>query len=261
MIRVLFLMAVSIGTIPQEGLAAPEAAALVRLAQEQLSVNSESVHGEMKIYKGPHLHRTYSFMMGRQWKPDTRAEFLRVEFETSTDDSSMHSNYRYLLKRERRDPPSQWLYLPALRRVRIVPYQPGDRLLQSDLLFYDMTSINAYDDYHYRFVKDDLSAPVIEGTPLGGGFVVPYEKLELHLERRGNTYLITEITSANNRGEKKQLQFLQFVEIAPERYRPQLLVVKSADDRTEVVFREWSFQALDAMLFMPMQLETRVLRP
>jgi len=261
MIRALFVVVVSISTIPQQGLAAPEAAALVRLAQEQLSVDSESVHGEMKIYKGSYLHRTYSFMMGRLWKPDTRAEFLRVEFETSTDDSSMHSNYRYLLKRERKDPPSQWLYLPALRRVRIVPYQPDDRLLQSDLLFYDMTSINAYDDYHYRFIKDDLSAPVIEGTPLTGGFVVPYEKLELHLERHGDTYIITEITAANNRGEKKQFQFLQFVEIAPGRYRPQLLVVKSADDRTEVVYHEWSFHSLDATLFAPTQLETRVLRP
>jgi Outer membrane lipoprotein-sorting protein len=220
-------------------------------------VPAEFVLGEMQVYRGERLNRSYSFIMGKLWDEGTQTEYVRIDFKTAVD-SSLHSDHRYLLKRAALTPATQWLYLPALRRVRIVPYQPDDPLLQSDYLFYDLTAIQNFDDYHYRFIDANEQAPVIEGKPRDKAFPVPYEAMIFRLERRGESYVVTEITGVN-RGKEKHARFSGFREIAPGRYRPQQLVVGGKEGRTELVFRDWTFSTPEPRLLTPAHLETQPL--
>ena len=74
--------------------------------------------------------------------------------------------------------------------------------------------------YRYRLIDANEQAPIIEGEPLDAAGPVPYEKAVFHLEKRGETYLVTEV-QYSARGKEKHARFLAFDEIAPGCYRPQ----------------------------------------
>ncbi len=240
--------------------AALTAQEIIALAQQQLTVPSEFVLGEMKVYRGERLNRSYSFVLGRLWDEQTKTEFVRIDFKTainSTSDSSLYTDHRYLLKRTLQALPTQWLYLPALHRVRITPYHPEDPLLQSDYLFYDLTTIHDFADYRYRFVETNEQSPIIEGEPQAA--LVPYQKTLVELEKRGETYLVTGIQYVTG-GRERQARFLKFYEIARGRYRPQQMVVTAEGGRTEVTFHHWTVNNTpEPQLFTPTHLETQTL--
>ena len=100
---------------------------VISRVQQQLAVPSEMAIGEMHTYVNEELHRHYAFVLARHWQPDTATESIRIDFESPVAlpdaDSSLRAQNRYLLKRVSQNPPTQWLYLPALRRVRITPLQ------------------------------------------------------------------------------------------------------------------------------------------
>jgi hypothetical protein len=93
----------------------------------------------MKIYRNSHLDRTYVFVLARNWDETTQTESVRVDFQSAValelGDSSRYADNRYLLRRTAQTPPTQWLYLPALRRVRITPYRLAERVLTSHYFF------------------------------------------------------------------------------------------------------------------------------
>jgi len=199
--------------------------------------------------------------MGKAWEPETQTEYVRIDFKTAVNtavESSLYTDQRYLLKRTSQGPATQWLYLPALRRVRIVPYQPDDPVLQSQQLFYDLTTIQNLTDYHYHFVDTNEQTPVIGAVPLDRGFPVPYEKVVFQLERRGNTYIVTALTMTA-RGKEKRAELSQFAQIASDHYRPQRLVITGESGRTEFLFHDWSVGTLNPQLIAPSQLETQTL--
>jgi hypothetical protein len=199
--------------------------------------------------------------MGKAWEPETQTEYVRLDFKTAVNtvaESSLYPDQRYLLKRASQGPATQWLYLPALRRVRIVPYQPDDPVLQSQQLFYDLTTIQNLTDYRYQFVDANEQTPVIGAVPLDRGFPVPYEKVVFHLERRSNTYIVTAI-STMARGKDKRAELSQFTQIAPDHYRPQHLAVVGEGGRTEFLFHDWTIGTLNPQLITPSQLETQTL--
>ena len=99
--------------------------------------------------------------------------------------------------------------------MRIAPYHPAERLLQSEYWFYDLTAISNLKDYQYHFAEQNPAAPVIEGTPRVA--FVPYTKVQLRCERRGDTYLITMLT-AWAPGVTRDAQFSDYREIAPGRF-------------------------------------------
>ncbi|MCS6926509.1 MAG: outer membrane lipoprotein-sorting protein [Candidatus Binatia bacterium] len=244
--------------LPVPSDASVSAEEVVIRARQQLCVPAEFVLGEMKVYRGDKLKRSYAFILAKVWDAETQTEFVRVDFKTAINDS-VHADHRYLLKRTAHTPATQWLYLPALRRVRIVPYQPDDPLLQSDYLFYDLTAIHNFNDYHYRFVDSHPHAPVVEGTPRHNTFAVPYERAVFHLERRGETYLVTAIEGVS-RGVGKRARFAGFREVAPGYYRPQGLTIDGArGTRTELAFHDWAFHSPTPQLVTPTSLETQAL--
>ncbi len=214
----------------------------------------------MKVYREERLNRSYSFVLGRLWDEQSKTEYVRIDFKTAINsgpDSSLHSDHRYLLKRTFQTPATQWLYLPALRRVRITPYRPDDPLLQSDYLFYDLTTILDFVDYRYRSVEANEQTPIIEGEPQTA--VVPYKRTLFTLERRGQTYLVTKMMSTI-RGEERQTDFSTFDEVAPGRFRPRQMVVTREGGRTEVTFQHWAVSNIpEPQLFTPTHLETRTL--
>lgn len=112
---------------PRVGETASTAQDIMSMAQQQLAVPAEFALGEMKVYRGDQLNRTYTFVLGKAWDPASRTEFVRIDFQSAinsgVDSGSLYSDHRYLLKRIERNIPTQWLYLPALRRVRITPYR------------------------------------------------------------------------------------------------------------------------------------------
>jgi hypothetical protein len=124
---------------PERGYSTPTAAEIMALAQRQLGAPSEFARGEMKIYRNSHLDRTYVFVLARNWDETTQTESVRVDFQSAValelGDSSRYADKRSLLRRTSQTPPTQWLYLPALRRVRITPYRPAERVLTSHYFF------------------------------------------------------------------------------------------------------------------------------
>src|SRR5262249_7783779 len=145
---------------------------------------------EMIITRGETLKRVYPFVMGKLWDDAGQTEAVRLDFKTavnSTGESALHNDQRYLLRRTALSPATQWLYLPALRRVRIVPFQPDDPLLQSHMFFYDLTAIQDLGDYRYQFLDANEQAPVIEGAPLPASTMSPYERSVFSLQKRGAT--------------------------------------------------------------------------
>lgn len=248
----LLVLCVCLSGVPVLGHPALTADAIIRLAQAQHMVPSEFAWGEMRIYRGERLHRTYTFVLGKRWEDEAQTESIRIDFTTPADDG-LYTDRRYLLRRAGDKPATQWLYIPALRRVRIVPYQPDDPLLQSDQLFYDLTTIQNFADYAYHFLEADPARPVIQGRPRLP--LVPYHTAVFSLERRGETYLVTDITYTAD-GEEKHAQLSGFIEVVPGRYRPQKLTVSTASSRTELRFGHWVIRPAEAQLFTPTQLET-----
>lgn len=245
----------------KQAFAAPTAQEVMTLAQQQLAAPSEFALGEMKVYRGDQLNRSYTFVMGKLWDEENQTEFVRIDFQSAInsgiDSSSLYSDHRYLLKRVAQNAPTQWLYLPALRRVRITPYRPDDPLLQSASLFYDLTAITDVGDYTYRFVDADMQSPVIEGQPTTR--FVPYQQTRFALERKGASYVIKEVIGIEA-GKERRAESSNFQEIAPGRYRPGKLVVTSAGGRTELTFRQWTIVSTVPMLFTPTHLETQLLQ-
>jgi hypothetical protein len=233
---------------------------VMRLAQQQLAAPSELAHGDMTTYLADQVNRHYHFVLARRWEPATATELVRIDFESPTPiadtDSAQRANTRYLLKRVGPAPPAQWLYLPALRRVRIAPYHPADRLLQSDYWFYDLTAIQDVNDYDYTFVEANAQAPVIAGTPRVA--LVPYERATFTLERWGDTYLVKAITY-QMAGAQRTVQFSEYREITPGWFRPGQVSVRAAGGRTEIAFREWALDAAAPELFTVTALETKTL--
>jgi hypothetical protein len=147
--------------------------------------------------------------------------------------------------------------LPALRRVRIAPYHPAERLLQSDEWFYDLTTISNLRDYYYQFADPNPDTPTIAGTPAVE--FVPYQYLLLRCERRGDTYLLTGLTAWAS-GMAREAQFSGYHEIAPHRFRPQQIVIwNNGSSRTELRFQQWRFDVAGPELFTSTALETRSL--
>ena len=240
-------------------LSAPE---IIQLARQQLILPAEVSQGEMTVYRGETVTRSCSFVMGKLWDDAKQTEAVRIDFKTAVNsigDSALYADQRYLLKRTGQTPASQWLYLPALRRVRIVPFQPDDRLLQSHMLFYDLLPVQNFGDYHYRFLDTNDQAPVIEGTPLDSALAAPYERIVFHLKKQGNTYLVTTMQSMVN-GKEKDARFTEFDEIAPGYYRPGRLSITENAERTEFVFAQWSVRPADPQLLIPTRLETQTLQ-
>ena len=257
--RLLLMAAVLFPLSPgRAALTAPE---VVQLARQQLSLPAEISQGDMTIYRGETVQRSCAFILGKLWDETSRTEAVRIDFKTainSIGDSALYADQRYLLKRAAQAPAAQWLYLPALRRVRIVPFQPDDRLLQSHMLFYDLLPVQNFGDYHYRFIDADEQAPVIEGTPLESARAVPYESIVFHLKKQGETYLVTTVQSRVN-GQEKIAQFTKFDEIVPGYYRPRQLVITENEERTEFSFARWIMRPADLQLLTPARLETQTL--
>ena len=123
-------------------------------------------------------------------------EQVRIDFEspisTPDSDSSTRVQNHYLLRRVGQDLPSQWVYFPAQHRVRVVPYDPAERVLQSQYWFYDLTAISDLNDYHYAFVQENADRPIITGTPRRG--LVPYRTVRFVVEPRGQTLVLVGVT-------------------------------------------------------------------
>jgi hypothetical protein len=248
--------------LPGTSEAALSASEVMTLAQQQLGAPSEFARGEMKIYRNNRLERTYTFVLGRQWDATTQTENVRVDFQSAVSvelgDSSRYADNRYLLKRVAQAPPTQWLYMPALRRVRITPYRPAERVLTSHYFFYDLTWTLDLGDYRYQFAANSPSeqTPLIAGEPLAP--LVPYQRAHFTLEQRGATYLITE-TTLESRGTQRTIRFSDFREVSPGYYRPQAALWTTPEGRTELTFQQWTVHPAPANLFTPVQLETQTL--
>lgn len=243
------------------GCAALTAPEVIQLARKQLSLPAEISQGEMTTYRGEAVKRSCSFIMGKLWDEAGQTEAVRIDFKTAVNsigDSALYADQRYLLKRAAHAPATQWLYLPALRRVRIVPFQPDDRLLQSHMLFYDLLPVQNFADYRYRFIDADEQAPVVEGTPLESALAVPYERVVFYLKKQGETYVVTTVQATVN-GQEKIARFTEFSEIAPGYYRPQQLVISENKERTEFSFARWMVRPADLQLLAPARLETQTL--
>lgn len=242
------------------GAAGRTAAEIIALAQHQLAAPSEIAVGEMRVYLGERLHRHYRFVLGKRWEPESRTEWVRIDFETPITlpdaDSALRAHNRYLLKRTGPTPPAQWLYLPALRRVRLSPYRPEEPLLQSHYWFYDLTTIRNFDDYQYTLLDADEQRPLIEGIPRVG--FVPYQRMHCRLERSGETYLVNTMTYQSPGGERTAV-FRGYEEIAPRRFRPHTLLVTEKTGRTEITFQQWLLDAVGPEVFSAVALETKTM--
>ncbi len=256
----IFLLVVSL--FPVTGHAAPSAEEVVALAQQQLAAPSELAQGEMKIYRNDRLDRTYAFTLARHWNVTDQIENVRVDFRSAValelGDSSRYADNRYLLRRTAQTPPTQWLYMPALRRVRVTPYRPAERVLTSHYFFYDLTWILALNDFRYRFAENATNGNSVrlEGEPTTA--FAPYQRATLTVEPRGTTYLITEM-AVDSPDAQRTLQFRDFREVSPGYFRPQSSVWTSADGRTELFFHQWSVRTIPENFFSPTQLETQTL--
>lgn len=231
------------------------------MARQQLSLPTEVSQGEMTVYRGEAVKRVCSFVMGRLWDDATQTEAVRIDFKTainSVGDSALYADQRYLLKRTEQAAATQWLYLPALRRVRIVPFQPDDPLLQSHMLFYDLTPILDFGDYQFRLLDANAQAPVVEGIPADANRPTPYQSIIFFLQKRGATYVVT-TTQAVKDGAEKIARFSAFREIAPGYFRPGRVEISEDNGRTEFTFTHWVVRALESQLLTPIHLETQSL--
>lgn len=231
--------------------------------QRQVSSPVETVRGEMKLYIYGDFHRHYTFVLARNWEAQSATEHVRIDFESpiavADPESREQGDNRYLLKRVAHKPPVQWMYMRGQQRVRIFPYQPEDRLLQSQLWFYDLTTITNLDDFTYTFTDADTEHadtdhPVIDGTPRAG--ITPYTAVRFRLERRGDTYLVMSVTYTSERGHR-EATYSDYQEIASGWFRPRQLVVRDGEtERTDITYQEWRLLAVPPDVFSVAKLGT-----
>ena len=106
-------------------------------------------------------------------------------------------------------------------------------------------------------VAADEQNPIIAGEPRTA--FVPYQRTFFTCERRGGTYIVTEVRYIAH-GKERQARFSAFNEIIPGYYRPQQLVVTVEEGRTEVRFQHWTASnTAEARVFTPIHLETQAL--
>jgi hypothetical protein len=70
--------------------------------------------------------------------------------------------------------------------------------------------------------------------------------------------VITTITYSVQ-GQQREAEFREYEEIAPGRFRPRRLVVRTDSGRTELTFRSWVLNTAGPELFTGTALETRSL--
>jgi hypothetical protein len=230
------------------------------LAQPRLAIPLESALGEMTVYRGGHLNHSYHFIMDKLWNNDTRTEFVRIDFQLAINfepDSSPLSAHPHLRKRPADRTSTEWLYVPAWHRVRIIPYRSVDPLLRSASFFYDLAAVCDLSTRYYQFIEANGQAPTDDGRP--GTASVPYQKILFVLEHRGSRYVLRAMKSLEADKERRVV-FFDFQEIAPGRYRPQKLVVSSDEGRTEITFRQWQLGATTPMRFPLTHLEMLLLQ-
>ena len=89
---------------------------VIRLAQQHLTVPAELALGEMQVYRGERLNRSYTFVFGRLWDEATQTESVRIDFKTvvnsTADSGSLYTDQRYLLYAKSLKNLSRWSINP-----------------------------------------------------------------------------------------------------------------------------------------------------
>lgn len=256
-----FVMVFAIFLLSSPAAAAPTAQEVVQLARQQLSLPAEVAQGEMTVYRGETVKRSCLFILGRLWDGAEQTEAVRIDFKTAINSVGglrIICGSTIPVETHGSGGGNQWLYLPALRRVRIVPFRPDDPLLQSYMLFYNLMPILDFGDYRYRFLDANEQAPGVEDMPVASTSSSPYQSLTGYLQKRGATYIVT-TTQAVVDGKEKISRFSALREIAPGYYRPGQVEISEEEGRTEFTFAHWIVRALEPQLLTPTPLETQSL--
>lgn len=230
------------------------------LAQPRFAVPLESALGEMRVYRGKHLSHSYRFGMDKLWDSATRTEFVRIDFQLAINsnlDSLSLSVHPRQQKRPTNPTSTEWLYVPAWHRMRIIPYRSVDPLLRSASFFYDLAAVCDLSTRYYQFVEANGQAPTEDRRT--GTASVPHQKILFVLEYQGNRYRLRAMKPLEADKERR-VMFFDFQEIIPGHYRPKKLVVSSDERRMEIIFREWMFGATMPMLFPLTSLEMLLLQ-
>jgi len=245
----------------------PEAAKIMTLAKDQFTTSGELALGKLAVFlKNPEstsaegewkLHHNADFTWAKRWS-DGKEE-VRIDFATAinsgADSGSLYSDQRYLIQRNEQI--TQHIYLPSLRRVRIVSGHIADPLINSDYLVYDLTTIKDFEDYEYHFVDSNVEKPVIRGEKRGE--ITPYQSVIFILEKKAETYLVNEMTVLSGDQEVKHLYFSQFNQVGPARYRPDKIEILREGGKTEISLTHWSVRPVNAEFFSSTHLETHKL--
>ena len=142
------------------------------------------------------------------------------------------------------DPDDQWLFLPALKRVkRISSANKSGPFVGSEFAYEDLVS-QELDKYNYRFVGEetcgDLECYVVERLPLyeNSGYtkqIVWWDKDEYRVQRidfydRKDTLL-------------KTLTYHDYEQYLAQYWRPNLMAMENHQNgkSTDLVFSEWTF--------------------
>ncbi len=142
------------------------------------------------------------------------------------------------------EPDDQWLYLPALRRVkRISSGNKSGPFVGSEFAYEDLASQDV-DRYEYRWLRDeqcgDLECAVVERYPRyeNSGYtrqIVWWDKAEYRVQKiefydRKDTLL-------------KTLAFYDYKEYQGEYWRPDRMVMENHQNHksTDLLFEEWTF--------------------
>lgn len=230
------------------------------LAQPRLIVPLESAFGEMTVYRGERLKRSYTFVISRLRDGASHTKGVRIDFHRAMNSAPAAPSLLvspHLRKRPADPTPAEWLYVPALRRVWITPDRPDDALLRNESLLYDLAAICDLSASYYQFVEANGQAPTEEERP--GTASIPQQKSLFVLERVGSGYILRR-TKSLEADKGRQALFFDFHEIAPGRYRPQKLSVRSDEGRTDVTFRQWMLNEAMTTLSTPTRQEMQLLQ-
>ena len=142
------------------------------------------------------------------------------------------------------EPDDQWLYLPALRRVkRISSGNKSGPFVGSEFAYEDLVS-QEVNKYEYRWLRDeqcgDLECAVVERYPLYGnsGYtrqIVWWDKEEYRVQR---------IEFYDRKDARlKTLTFENYREYEGEYWRPDRMAMENHQNgkSTELLFEEWTF--------------------
>ena len=143
------------------------------------------------------------------------------------------------------DPDDQWLYLPALKRVkRISSANKSGPFVGSEFAFEDLVS-QELDKYDYRFLGEkvcgDLQCYVVERLPLyeNSGYtkqVVWWDKDEYRVQR---------IEFYDRKDDLlKTLIYHEYEQYRGQYWRPNLMAMANRQNgkSTDLVFSEWTFE-------------------